>query len=128
MTSGERSTSGNPGRTIGREPAAETDGGTQMAHVGTQMTQPKAASAPQTSSWGALLTAILVIAIAVGFVMATAFLAGSNVKTGVPASEKSYTQVENLRGTAPLSGVSVDRTYDNIEDIRGGAFAPATII
>jgi hypothetical protein len=109
-----------------RQTAAETDGGTQMAHVGTQMdlsTQPaKAASSTQAGPWGALLAAILIVAIAVGLVMATVFVAGSKPASGTSAAEQSYTQVENLRGAAILPGATVDRSYDKIEDLRGGAF------
>ena len=87
-----------------------------MAHMGTSV---GLAKQPATGFGRALLTAIVVLAIGVGLVAATAFLATANKGVGVPAADRSYDQIENLRGAATFSAAG-DRSYDQIETHRAG--------
>jgi len=89
-----------------------------MAHAGTPSdlaTRP-AVSAPggRTGMWQALLVVIVTAAI----VMTTAFIIASKATTA-PAADRSYDQIETLRGGANFSAASGDHSYDTIEQIRG---------
>jgi hypothetical protein len=90
-----------------------------MAQMGTSV---GLAKQPATGFGRALLTAIVVLAIAVGLVAATSFLASANRGVGVPTADHSYDQIENLRGAATLSAAD-DRSFDQIETHRAGTAA-----
>lgn len=90
-----------------------------MAHAGTPgdlATRP-AISAPGGNKglWQALLAVVVTAAI----VMATAFIITSKATVGSPAADRSYDQVETLRGGATFAAASGDRSYDAIEQMRG---------
>ena len=90
-----------------------------MAHAGTPSdlaTRP-AISAPngRKGMWQALLVVIVAAAI----VMATSFIIASKATTGGPAADRSYDQIETLRGAANFSAAAGDHSYDTIERIRG---------
>ena len=89
-----------------------------MAHAGTPSdlaTRP-AVSAPggRTGMWQALLVVLVTAAI----VMTTAFIIASKATTA-PAADRSYDQIETLRGGANFSAAAGDHSYDSIEQIRG---------
>jgi hypothetical protein len=90
-----------------------------MAHMGTSV---GLAKQPATGFGRALLIAIVVLAIGVGLVAATSFLAAANRGVGVPTADHSYDQIENLRGAATFSAAG-DRSYDQIETHRTGTAA-----
>jgi hypothetical protein len=78
-----------------------------MAHVGTSgdlAKQPAATGAGQ-AFWRAMLALIVAVAIGLGLVMTTSFIAGSNTSVGAPAPDHQYDQIEKLRGTTlPAAG------------------------
>ena len=82
-----------------------------MAHTGTSV---GLAKQPATGFGPMLLTAIIVLAIGVGVVAATWFLASPNRGVGVPTADHSYDQIESLRGAAIFSAAG-DHSYDAIE-------------
>ncbi|HEV8403333.1 MAG TPA: hypothetical protein VGQ31_09885 [Candidatus Limnocylindrales bacterium] len=89
-----------------------------MAHAGTPSdlgTRP-AISAP--SGHPGLWQAALVVVITAVVVMATAFIVASKATPGGPAADRSYDQIESLRG-GTVAGATVDRSYDAIEQMRG---------
>ena len=90
-----------------------------MAHMGTSV---GLAKQPATGFGRALLTAIVVLAIVVGLVAATWFLATANRGIGVPTADHSYDQIENLRGAANFSAAG-DHSYDAIEMHRAAGSA-----
>jgi hypothetical protein len=90
-----------------------------MAQAGTPSdlaTRP-AVSAPggRTGMWQALLVVIVAAAI----IMATSFIIASRATTAGPAADRSYDQIETLRGGANFSAAAGDHSYDSIEQIRG---------
>jgi hypothetical protein len=87
-----------------------------MAHMGTSV---GLAKQPATGFGRVLLTAVVVLAIGVGLVAATWFLATANRGVGVPTADHSYDQIENLRGAAIFSAAG-DHSYDQIETQRAG--------
>ena len=90
-----------------------------MAHAGTPndlATRP-AISAP--SGRKGMLQALLVVIVTAAIVMATSFIIASKATTGSPAADRSYDQIETLRGAANFSTVSGDHSYDTIEQLRG---------
>jgi hypothetical protein len=116
-----------------------------MAHAGSPT---GLAKQPATSSslWKPLLSAIVILAIGLGLAMATSFIIGNRAASG-PAVDRSYDQIENARGVAPLSGVSldtmqkaaaakaramsgvaVDTSYTSVESARGTAPLSGTTI
>ncbi len=90
-----------------------------MAHTGTSV---GLAKQPATGFGPMLLTAIIVLAIGVGVVAATWFLATPNRGVGVPTADHSYDQIENLRGAAIFSAAG-DHSYDAIETHRAAGSA-----
>jgi len=99
------------------------NGGTQMAHAGTPT---NLAMQPTTETlnglWRALLAAVVLFALVAGMVFV-----GTNVAAkhyAVPAADRSYDQIQQIRGGAILA--PADRSYDQIEQVRGGTvLAPA---
>ena len=87
-----------------------------MAHMGTSVGLTKQ---PVTGFGRTLLTAVVVLAIGAGLVAGTLFLASANRGVSVPAADRSYDQIENLRGAANFSAAG-DRSYDQIETHRAG--------
>ncbi len=86
-----------------------------MAHAGTPTDLAKQPAAP--GSWSTLLTAIVILAIGVGMVMAVPFITGGRATTA-PAVDRGYDAIEKARGAWALSGVTVDTSYDAIENLR----------
>ena len=74
-----------------------------MAHMGTSVSL---AEEPATGFGRVLLIAIVVLAIGVGLVAATSFLADANRAGSVLTADHSYDQIENLRGAANFSAVA----------------------
>src|SRR6478752_7251515 len=91
-------------------------GDIQMAHTGTSV---GLAKQPATGFGAILLTAMIVLAIGVGVVAVTLFIATPNRGVGVPTADHSYDQVEHLRGAAVFSAAG-DHSYDQIETQRAG--------
>jgi hypothetical protein len=88
-----------------------------MAHAGTPMDLAKQpATTGSNGFWRALVTAIVVVTIAVGLALGAAFIAGAK-----PAADNSYNRIEDIRGAAPLTVGPVDRSYNAVEGMRGGA-------
>jgi hypothetical protein len=76
-----------------------------MAHVGTSgdlAKQPATTGSTGQAFWRAMLALIVAVAIGLGLVMTTSFIAGSNTSVGAPAPDHRYDQVESLRGGATL--------------------------
>ncbi len=95
-----------------------------MAHAGTptDLAKQPATSSTWQGPWKALLVGIVVVAMAVGLVLATSFVAGATKTTVVPA-DHSYDQIEAQRGAAGLAG---DHSYDQIEIQRGAPIVGGT--
>jgi hypothetical protein len=77
-----------------------------MAHAGTPSdlaTKPAASG----STWKSLLSLVVILAIGIGIVIAVPLITGGRTSTA-PAVDRGYDQIENARGAATLSGVSVD--------------------
>jgi hypothetical protein len=90
-----------------------------MAHAGTPgdlATRP-AISAPGGHS--GLWQALLVVVVTAAVVIATSFVVASKATTGGGAVDRGYDQIETLRGGATFSAASGDRSYDAIEQMRG---------
>ena len=88
-----------------------------MAHTGTSVGMAKQ---PATGFGPLVLTAVIVLAIGVGVLAVTLFLATANRGVGVPTADHSYDQIENLRGAAIVSAAG-DHSYDQIEAQRAGS-------
>ena len=75
-----------------------------MAHVGTSgdLAQQPAATGAGQAFWRAMLALIVAVALGLGLVMTTSFIAGSNISVGAPAPDHRYDQIESLRGGATL--------------------------
>ena len=86
-----------------------------MAHTGTSVGMAKQ---PATEFGPLVLTAVIVLAIGVGVLAVTLFLATANRGVGVPTADHSYDQIENLRGAAIVSAAG-DHSYDQIESAAG---------
>jgi hypothetical protein len=84
-----------------------------MAHAGTSTDLAKQPAA-SSSTWKALLSAIVILAIGVGMVLAVPLITGGRATTA-PAVDRSYDQIENARGATTLSGLSVDSSFDQLE-------------
>jgi len=94
-----------------------------MAHAGTPTNLAKQpAAATLNGLWQALLAAVVLFALVAGMVFV-----GMNVaakRSAAPAADRSYDQIEQIRGGAILA--PADRSYDQIEQVRGGTvLAPA---
>jgi hypothetical protein len=92
-----------------------------MAHMGATIELPKQPA--KQAGFGPVLpaaAAILVIGIVVA--MGT-WLIGTNVVSGSRASDRSYDQIESLRGAVTLPA-AVDTSTDKVEGLKGGAFLP----
>ena len=90
-----------------------------MAHAGTPR---DLATLPTVSGPGGrsgLWQALLVVIVTAAIEMATMFIVASKAPTGGPATDRSYDQIENLRGRANFSVSTEDRSYDAIESMRG---------
>ena len=77
-----------------------------MAHAGTTST-----SSGQIGLWKALLAVVVIAAIGTGMVIAVPFLTASRATTA-PAVDSSYNQIEAQRGAMSLSGVAPDNSLD----------------
>jgi hypothetical protein len=92
-----------------------------MAHMGATIELPKQPA--KQAGFGPVLPAAALIVV-IGLVVAMgAWLIGTNVASGSRASDRSYDQIESLRGAAtlPLAG---DASTDKVEGLKGGAFLP----
>jgi hypothetical protein len=77
-----------------------------MAHAGTT-TDLAGQPAASRSTWKALLSFVVILAIGIGMVIAVPLLAGAKTTTA-PAVDNSYNQIEDQRGATTLSAVSAD--------------------
>jgi hypothetical protein len=104
---------------LGLRRAADThQEGSDMAHVGTttNLKQPATTGTGQrTGVWMAVFAAVVIAAIALAFVMTQ--LVGSKTINGSLAGDRSYDQIEALRGASVP--VAADHSYDQIEVRRG---------
>jgi hypothetical protein len=85
-----------------------------MAHAGTPADLAKQPAAIGTGQgfWQALAILVVVVAIGLGMVAATSFIASSNVAKSVPAADRSYDQIEAQRLAAPVAFPPADRSRD----------------
>ena len=93
-----------------------------MAHAGTtidQLQQPTKTGSGKQMGWLALITAAVILALGLA-IGATQLNIGSNPAGFAPA-DRSYDQAEQLRGGASLPGALDDRGHDNSGGRRGGA-------
>lgn len=90
-----------------------------MAHAGTRgdLTTRPATSAPNghPGLWQALMVVIVTAAV----VLAASFVIATKATTNGLAVDRSYDQIETLRGAANFSAAAGDRSYDAIEQMRG---------
>jgi hypothetical protein len=77
-------------------------------------------SAKQSGFGPVALGALLVVVIAMA-----AVLIAANLSSRTSAVDRSYDQIEGLRGATTLS--ATDTSVNAVEGIRGGAFAPAPV-
>ena len=113
-----------------------------MAHAGTSTGL--AGQPAGSSSWNGLFSAIVILAIGVGMVLAVPLITGGRATTA-PAVDRSFDQIETQRGAKTLlgvdksnaaflnaaaakaramSGVPADTSYDLLENLRAQRGVP----
>jgi hypothetical protein len=104
---------------------SHTEGDIHMAHMGTSV----GLKQPATGFGRALLTGIVVLAIGVGLVAATSFLAAANRGVGVPTADHSYDQIETHRAGSAAFSLPQSAFPASARDYRSASqpeIAPAT--